>query len=183
MALSFRRLREGASDYAYQPRDPQSKAFVQQHKLLNAHLLVNYKKLSVPVGDDNVFKAANIGDRQGQHDHGDNTTPDDQSVGYRTPILFGDYVKHLCDMKAEGVELSDAEAKFVLECFDLSDEDFDRLYEQELVITLDEQVLEAAKKSKRIPVQESMFPLIEYTLTDEDVKRLWLAAAIKMKDE
>jgi len=106
----FRQELEEASpsDYAYQPRSPASQAF------LNQHLLVKFNKLSIPVQDNNVFNAANLDIKQGKRG-ADKDNVDDQSAGYHTPVVFGDYVSRFMQMRTEGEDLSADEEDFLNE--------------------------------------------------------------------
>jgi hypothetical protein len=101
-------------------RDPASRDF------LNKHLVMKYK-LSVPTEDENLFNAANISPGQA-HRPSDNSTPDDHSIGYSRPVMFGDYLNYLLKMRSESVE-HDA---IVSELEDLDEEALDDVIATEL---------------------------------------------------
>lgn len=108
---SFKEVRQKLDEYRIgdnpTTQNPSDKAF------LNKHLVLQYKNLSIPVSDDNVFNAANItqGQAQGGKRQADQIQYDNHMDGYNTPVLFGDYVNYLMSMRAanESVELDNEE--------------------------------------------------------------------------
>lgn len=113
-------------------RDPASKEF------LNKHLVMKYK-LSVPTEDENLFNAANISPGQA-HRRPDNTTPDDHSIGYTRPVMFGDYLNYLLKMRSESVEYD----TILSELEELDDEVIEEMADAELPLMSEEELNELA---------------------------------------
>lgn len=106
-----------------------------EKKLFNQSLIMNPVKYSDPTKDNNVFNAANLDIRAGKR-IADQSNDDDQSNGYKTPIMFGDYVDYLMKMRNEGVELDDADEALLDEIADLSEDDFTELMLEEIDIQI-----------------------------------------------
>lgn len=113
-------------------RDPASRDF------LNKHLVMKYK-LSVPTEDENLFNAANISPGQA-HRRPDNTTPDDHSIGYSRPVMFGDYLNYLLKMRSESVEYD----TILSELEELDEDVVEEMAEAELPLMSEEELNELA---------------------------------------
>lgn len=131
---TIKQIREEADEVRRNIRSPFDRA------IFNASVLLDPACFSEPTKDNNVFKASNIAYKHGARPADNPANPDD-SEGYRTPIMFGDYVDYMMH-RVRQESLEDKHMELVESLEELGDEDLEALFDLPLSTEATEEILE-----------------------------------------